>query len=84
LWRVFLVFLSLVGLYPQYRALKTICIGVGWYRGNWEEEHRLNRIKIYVIEPIMESLLQARHFISFFNLHQILHYIAQQNQMKMI
>ena len=63
--RVFLLFLSLIGLYPQYRALKTICIGLGWYTGDWEEEHSLNRVKIYVIEPVMESLLQASYVILF-------------------
>ena len=57
--RVVLGFLSLIGLYPQYRAMKTILIGLGWVSGDWEEEHRVNRVKIYVIEPIMESLLQV-------------------------
>ena len=48
-----------MGLYPQYRSVKTIGMGVGWVRGDWEQEHRLNRLKIFVIEPIMESLLQV-------------------------
>ena len=55
--------LSLFGLYPQYRALKTIFIGIGWLKGDWEEEHNTNRVQIYVIEPIMESLLQVSIFI---------------------
>ena len=60
--RVFLIFLSLVGLYPQYRAMKTILLGLGWQRGDWEEEHNMNRVKIYVTEPLIESLLQVIHF----------------------
>ena len=43
--RVFLIFLYLVGLYPQYRAMKTILLGRGWL-----EEHHITRVKIYVIE----------------------------------
>ena len=63
-----------MGLYAQFRALKTIMIGLGWLKGDWEKEHHFNRQKIYIIEPIMESLLQVKLvvnpvFSTMFNMH---------------
>ena len=57
--RILLVLLCIFGLYPQFCAMKTILMGFRWIDGNWEEEHKKNRRKIYVVEPVMESLLQA-------------------------
>ena len=50
---------ALVGLYPQYRALRTVLMGRGWIRGNWEVDHKYNNRNLYVIEPLVESLLQV-------------------------
>ena len=50
---------ALVGLYPQYRALRTVLMGRGWIAGDWEKEHKFNNRNLYVIEPLVESLLQV-------------------------
>ena len=50
---------ALVGLYPQFRALRTVLMGRGWIRGNWEVDHKYNNRNLYVIEPLVESLLQV-------------------------
>ena len=51
--------LSVLGVYPQYNAVKTVLIGRGWVRGDWEQEHQTNMKTLYVIEPVIESLLQV-------------------------
>ena len=58
--RVATFLLALCGLYPQYRAVKTVLIGRGWLPGDWETEHKYNNRNIYVIEPLVESLLQVK------------------------
>ena len=50
---------ALFGFYPQYRALRTVLIGRGWVTGDWEREHKYNIRNLYVIEPLVESLLQV-------------------------
>ena len=50
---------ALVGLYPQFRALRTVLMGRGWIQGNWEVDHKYNNRNLYVIEPLVESLLQV-------------------------
>ena len=57
--RVLTFLLSLLGVYPQYSAVKTVLIGRGWMGGNWEQEHETNMKTLYVIEPVIESLLQV-------------------------
>ena len=51
--------LALVGLYPQYRAVRTILMGVGVVVGDWEDDHANNKKILYIIEPVVESLLQV-------------------------
>ena len=59
LTRITTLLAALVGLYPQYRAMRTVLIGRGWIKGNWEVEHKYNNRNLYVIEPLVESLLQV-------------------------
>ena len=51
--------LALLGVYPQYNAIKTVLMGRGLVRGDWEKEHEINQKTLYVIEPVIESLLQV-------------------------
>ena len=57
---------ALVGLYPQYRALRTVLMGWGWIKGNWEVDHKYNNRNLYVIEPLVESLLQVYYLFLVF------------------
>ena len=50
---------AVFGFYPQYRALRTVLMGKGWIEGDWEREHKYNNRNLYVIEPLVESLLQV-------------------------
>ena len=38
---------------------RTILLGVGVLGRDWEEEHKKNKMKLYIIEPVVESLLQV-------------------------
>ena len=38
---------------------RVILIGVGVVRGNWEKEDKTNKKMLYIIEPVVESLLQV-------------------------
>ena len=60
--RLFCLFLAVVGVYPQYKAVKTVLIGRGWISGNWEQEHQDNQKTLYIIEPVIEALLQVLNF----------------------
>ena len=51
--------LALLGGYPQYNPIKTVLMGSGWIYGDWEKEHEINQKTLYVIEPVIESLLQV-------------------------
>ena len=57
--RVATVLTALVGLYPQSRAIRTVLMGKGWIAGDWEKDHKCNNRNLYVIEPLIESLLQV-------------------------
>ena len=57
---------ALVGLYPQYRALRTVLMGWGWIKGDWEVDHKYNNRNLYVIEPLVESLLQVYYLFLVF------------------
>ena len=49
--------LALLGLYPQYRAVSSIWLG--WTGSpHWAPHDEVNRRFIYIIEPVVESLLQ--------------------------
>ena len=50
---------AFVGCYPQYRTIRCIFLGFGWIRGDWKKEDKTNRRKVYIIEPVVESLLQV-------------------------
>ena len=56
---MFTLLLAVVGLYPQYKAVKTVLVGRGWMEGNWEEDHQMNQKTLYIIEPVIEALLQV-------------------------
>ena len=67
----------MMGLYPQYRAVRKVCqniktsarqhlylfrtilIGCGAVGGDWKKDHKNNKKKLYIIEPVVESLLQV-------------------------
>ena len=51
--------LAILGIYPQYRSVRTILIGWGFIQGDWQAEHKFNSRKLYIIEPLVESLLQV-------------------------
>jgi len=51
--------LAILGVYPQYRSFRTILMGWGFVQGDWETEHKFNSRKLYIIEPLVESLLQV-------------------------
>ena len=57
--RMMTLILAMVGLYPQYRAVRTILIGVGVVGGDWQDDHANNKKNLYIIEPVVESLLQV-------------------------
>ena len=57
--QVLTLLLAIMGIYPQYRSVRTILIGWGFIRGDWEAEHKFNSRKLYIIEPLVESLLQV-------------------------
>ena len=63
--RVTTFLIALVGLYPQYRAIRTVLIGKGWIDGDWERDHKYNNRNLYVIEPLVESLLQVTQDLSY-------------------
>ena len=54
---------ALVGLYPQCRAMRTVLMGWGWIQGDWEVDHKYNNRNLYVIEPLVESLLQVCYLL---------------------
>ena len=37
-------------------------IGRGLVRGDWRKDHKNNKKMLYVIEPVVESLLQVSFF----------------------
>ena len=39
--------------------LRSILIGAGFVRGDWEKEDKTNKKMLYIIEPVVESLLQV-------------------------
>ena len=39
--------------------VRTILLGVGLVAGDWVSEHEKNRKQLYIIEPVVESLLQV-------------------------
>jgi hypothetical protein len=51
--------IALIGCYPQYRTIRCIFLGFGWISGDWKKEDKINRRKVYIIEPVVESLLQV-------------------------
>ena len=55
--RFLTLLLALLGLYPQYRAVRTILIGLGAVQGDWEIYQKESR-KIYILEPVAEGILQ--------------------------
>ena len=57
--RVLTLLLSVLGAYPQYKAVRTVLMGRGWIRGDWEQEHMNDKKKLYAIEPVIESLIQV-------------------------
>ena len=57
--RLITLLIAFAGLYPQYRAMRTILMGRGWIEGDWEVDHKYNNRNLYVIEPLVESLLQV-------------------------
>ena len=50
--------LGLLGIYPQYTAIKTLLIGVGVIKGDWKSSHEKYKKQVYLLEPVVESLLQ--------------------------
>ena len=57
--RLLTFFLATLGLYPQYKAVQTVIIGMGCMSGNWEQEHIYNQKTLYIIEPVIEALIQV-------------------------
>ena len=50
--------LSLCGVYPQYRAIRTVLTGLGLMSGDsWEENRKVN-LKLSMIEPVAEGMFQ--------------------------
>ena len=39
---------------------RTLLIGVGIIGGDWEKDNSSNKKVLYIIEPVVESLLQVR------------------------
>ena len=39
--------------------VRTILLGVGLVAGDWVAEHEKNKKQLYIIEPVVESLLQV-------------------------
>ena len=40
---------------------RTVSILLGLVSGDWRREDNINKQKVFVIEPVVESLLQVRH-----------------------
>ena len=39
--------------------LRTLLMGTGLVAGEWEADHQQNKKMLYIIEPVVESLLQV-------------------------
>ena len=57
--RAFTLIFACLGCYPQYRAICTLLLGTGWLEGDWKSEHKKNNQNLYIIEPLIESMLQV-------------------------
>ena len=51
------VILSILGLYPQFRALKTVLIAYGYVQGDWVKHRDESKI-LALIEPVTEGIMQ--------------------------
>ena len=40
---------------------RTVCILLGLVAGDWRKEDKINKQKLFVIEPVVESLVQVRN-----------------------
>ena len=49
----------------EHYLFRTILIGCGVVRGDWQKDHNNNKKKLYIIEPVVESLLQVIFFSEF-------------------
>ena len=56
--RLLTMVLGLMGIYPQYTAIKTLLMGTGVIKGNWKSSHKRYKKQVYLLEPVAESLLQ--------------------------
>ena len=63
-YRILTFFLAILGVYPQLIALRTIMMGLGLIDGDWKEDQKYNKKILYKIEPVVESLLQVRQFVT--------------------
>jgi hypothetical protein len=64
--RVLMMFTAMVGIYPQVRSLRTIMTAMGWLPGSWEAMQLVNERKIFILEPVAESLVQVFDMILHF------------------
>ena len=56
--RVLTLLLSVCGVYPQYRAVRTILTGLGLLSDDsWEQNRRVN-MRLGQIEPVAEGMFQ--------------------------
>ena len=56
--RLLTLLLSVCGVYPQYRAIRTILTGLGLVSGDsWEQNRKVN-MKLGQIEPVAEGMFQ--------------------------
>ena len=55
--RLISLVLSLLGVYPQYRAVSIIAMASGKISGDWKEYMELTR-PLALIEPVTEGILQ--------------------------
>ena len=46
----------------NYSLSRTIFILLGLATGDWRKENKINRQRVFLIEPVVESLLQVGHY----------------------
>ena len=39
-------------------------MGMGWISGDWKKDHNRNKVNLYIIEPLVESLPQVNNKIT--------------------
>ena len=54
---------AIIGIYPQMISMRTIMTGMGWLQGSWEYMQLVDESKIFILEPVAESLVHVFNMI---------------------